>query len=198
MSSFQREADSLSSAAVHLEFSQVTAGIADMSPRGGASLSLSSEHGAVVFGGADRGQSHFNDLAIMSRSKRVWRKREAKGDVPTPRSGHGTVCSGKFLFLFGGIDFAEEAAYNDLYVLNLETLEWNYVGEAGTEIAARNSHSLGIVRGNRGTRYLVIFGGASPDLGPLGETFYAVMPDMDVVGEGCSSLPFPLATILFL
>lgn len=170
------------------QFRQLNPGIGngDMAPRGGASLSISPKYGAIIFGGADRGQSHFNDLAFMSRQKREWRKRETKGDVPTPRSGHGTVCYGKFLFLFGGIDFAEEAAYNDLYVLNLETLEWNYVGEAGIEIAARNSHSLGIIHSSHGTNYLVIYGGASPDLGPLGDTYYAVMPDIDVVGKGDS------------
>jgi hypothetical protein len=57
----------------------------------------------------------------------------------------------------------------------LDTWEWKYVGESGEEISARNSHSLGIVASN-GVSYLVVFGGASPELGPLGETFYASLP----------------------
>lgn len=172
---------------IEWSFKQLTPEVRDMLPRGGASLAASEVYGIVVFGGADRGQSHFNDLATMQKNKREWRKRESKGDVPTPRSGHATVCYGKFMFLFGGIDFAEEAAYNDLYVLNLETLEWRYVGEAGNEIAARNSHSLAIISGDHGVNYIVIYGGASPDLGPLGETFYAVMPEMALIGTSLLS-----------
>ena len=154
-----------------------------MLPRGGASLVASEAHGVVLFGGADRGQGHFNDTAILQKTRREWRRRETKGDVPTPRSGHAAASCGKFMFLFGGIDFAEEAAYNDSYVLNLETLEWKYVGEAGAEIPARNSHSLAIVQGEgeggRSSRYIVVFGGASPELGVLGETYYAVLPDTE-------------------
>ena len=36
-----------------------------------------------------------------------------------PRSGHSVVPFGnKYLLLFGGIDFTENAVYNDLYALN--------------------------------------------------------------------------------
>lgn len=34
------------------------------------------------------------------------------------RSGHSAVAFGRYLLLFGGIDFAEEVAYNDLYALD--------------------------------------------------------------------------------
>lgn len=40
------------------------------------------------------------------------------GDIPTPRSGHAVAGYGRYLFLFGGINFAEEADYNDLYILD--------------------------------------------------------------------------------
>lgn len=45
-------------------------------------------------------------------------KIEASGDVPPSRSGHACCAFGKNMFLFGGIDFENEAVYNDLYVLN--------------------------------------------------------------------------------
>ncbi len=45
-------------------------------------------------------------------------KIEAAGDVPPPRSGHACCAFGKNMFLFGGIDFENEAVYNDLYILN--------------------------------------------------------------------------------
>ena len=40
------------------------------------------------------------------------------GDTPTPRSGHAVAAYGKYMFLYGGINFAEEVAYNDLYILD--------------------------------------------------------------------------------
>ena len=35
------------------------------------------------------------------------------------RSGHSAVGYGKYMLLFGGIDFKEEVVYNDLYALDL-------------------------------------------------------------------------------
>jgi hypothetical protein len=48
---------------------------------------------------------------------------EASGDIPPPRSGHAMCQFGRHLLLFGGIDFENEAIYNDLYTLNLGNAE---------------------------------------------------------------------------
>lgn len=161
-------------------------------PRGGSSITPTSL-GMFIFGGADRNQQALNDAIVCNTigagqpriSKASWKMQEfseTEGDIPQPRSGHACVAYGKHLFLFGGIDFAEESTFNDLYVLNMETLVWRYVGEAGDEIEARNSHSLGIVRAveegedSGPMDYLVVFGGASVEKGPLGDTFYAQLP----------------------
>ena len=48
----------------------------------------------------------------------AFEKIEASGDIPMPRSGHSVAAFGKFMILYGGIDFAEEAVYNDLYILD--------------------------------------------------------------------------------
>ena len=77
----------------------------------------------IIFGGADRLQTHFNDIFIFDTID--WIKTETHGDIPTPRSGHAVVAYGKFMLLFGGIDFTEEADYNDLYVLNTGTCQQN-------------------------------------------------------------------------
>ena len=80
----------------------------------------------VVFGGADREQCHFQDLIVYqkspsssgSHSPPIFEAVKSHGDIPMPRSGHSMVSYGRFVFLFGGIDFAEEVAYNDLYILD--------------------------------------------------------------------------------
>lgn len=73
----------------------------------------------IVFGGADREQTHFQDMLVYGGDAGSnFSTVKASGDVPMPRSGHSVIAYGKFLFLFGGIDFAEEAAFNDLYILD--------------------------------------------------------------------------------
>tara|TARA_A100001015_G_C14992278_1_gene714525 strand:+ start:522 stop:1379 length:858 start_codon:yes stop_codon:yes gene_type:complete len=82
--------------------------------------------------------------------------------------------------LFGGINFAEEIVYNDLYILNTDTWEWSYVGEKGEEIHERNSHSLDILDyGESDGKYLFLYGGASPERGVFKDAFYARLPDTD-------------------
>jgi hypothetical protein len=90
------------------------------------------------------------------------------------------------------------------HVLHLETFEWGYVGESGAEIIPRNAHSMGILaeeersdesseekEQHQQQHYLVVYGGASPELGPLGDTVYAALPDASSIGiydSGCSVL----------
>ena len=68
------------------------------------------------------------------------------------------------------------------------TWEWKYVGEAGEEISGRNSHSLSVVTtpcssgGDGMDSYLVLYGGASPELGPLGDTYFALLPASGITG----------------
>lgn len=81
------------------------------------------ESGIFIFGGADRDQQHFCDLIICRNTTAnsdtlVWETCTTTGDVPTARSGHAVCSIGKYMFLYGGIDFTEEVVYNDLYVLN--------------------------------------------------------------------------------
>lgn len=77
----------------------------------------------MVFGGADREQTHYQDLIVYEKTRKDGKPSyfdtlETTGDTPMPRSGHSMVAYGKFAFIFGGIDFAEEIAYNDLYILD--------------------------------------------------------------------------------
>jgi hypothetical protein len=87
----------------------------------------------LVFGGADREQTHFQDL-LMYKSKSGANSQfsavTASGDIPMPRSGHAVVAYGKYMLLFGGIDFAEEVVYNDLYILDTGTYYASHVSHA--------------------------------------------------------------------
>jgi hypothetical protein len=68
-----------------------------------------------------------------------------------------------------------------------ETMTWKYVGEAGEELKSRNSHSLGVVASvleGELRSFLIVYGGASPDEGPMGQTYFAELPsDPETIGE---------------
>jgi hypothetical protein len=82
-----------------------------------------------MFGGADREQTHYQDLVVYKTNSKstCFERVTCEGDVPTPRSGHAMVSYGKYALLFGGIDFAEEVAYNDLYMLDTGMLSHYYL-----------------------------------------------------------------------
>ena len=67
----------------------------------------------------------------------------------------------------------------------LVSWEWSYVGESGVEVLARNSHAMAILDSPDSTgKLLIIYGGASPERGTLGDTIYAVLPeDSNSIGE---------------
>lgn len=85
---------------------------------------LQGNNGQILsFGGVDRTQEHFSDLLVgtcntSSLNDITFEVKECSGDIPTSRSGHSVVTYGRFMILFGGIDFTEEAVYNDLYLLD--------------------------------------------------------------------------------
>lgn len=103
-----------------------------------------------------------------------------------PRSGHSLVSYGDYVILFGGINYQEEISYNDFYLLDTNTWKWSYIGERGVEISGRNSFSFFILsqntpNSNEEVNILVIFGGASPELGPLNEMYYSILPPKNLI-----------------
>lgn len=170
--------------------------------RGGSTITVADDNEIIIFGGADREQTAFND-AIRCRkstyvagnggnttakaSSSVWEVVKSLGDVPPPRSGHAMISYGRLILLYGGIDFKEEVAYNDLYTYDIDTCIWQYVGEAGEEITVRNSHSLAIIYPTNDVhkRFLVVYGGASPEHGVVSDTYYASIPEpADIIQQG--------------
>jgi hypothetical protein len=92
--------------------------VKDFSARGGASI-IEVGSMIIVFGGADREQTHFQDMMVYGGDAGSnFRTVKCTGDIPMPRSGHAVAAYGRFMFLFGGIDFGEEAVFNDLYILD--------------------------------------------------------------------------------
>eukprot|EP00249_Psilotum_nudum_P015783 c25518_g1_i2 orf=2-823(-) len=91
--------------------------------RGGQSVTLVGSE-LVMFGGEDWRGHCLNDLNVLHLETMTWEAVEAVGTLPSPRSGHtATVQTNRFLLIFGG--GAKSTCFNDLHLLDLETMEWS-------------------------------------------------------------------------
>ena len=83
----------------------------------------------------------------------AWSQAYVAGTSPAARSRHSTVAIGSKLYVFGGGD--DSRVYNDLYVLDTETMAWSRPVIKGTAPVARWGHTGTYV----GDSKIVIFGG---------------------------------------
>lgn len=106
-----------------------------------------------LFGGCDLGIMCYNDLQIYSADKKIWEvTTTVSGDIPEAREGHIAVLVGKFMYIHGGSSLTE--VLNDVYKLNMQTLEWQEV-EMGGKADARAYHA-GVLHDNG---LIFLFGG---------------------------------------
>jgi len=105
-----------------------------------------------VFAGAN-GEEWFNDLHILDKDQLSWSTPSVQGSVPLPREGHSAVLSKEQgMIVFGGTDGTQ--CFNDVHVLNTDTLKWSEVVTSGEPPAPRVFHSATLLEGR-----MVIFSG---------------------------------------
>ncbi|KAH8954177.1 hypothetical protein BDL97_08G065900 [Sphagnum fallax] len=120
--------------------------------RGGQSVTLVGST-LVMFGGEDSKRRLMNDLNILDLETLTWKAVDTSGTRPSPRSDHVAAAHGdRYLFLFGG--GSHSSCYNDLYVLDLDSMEWSQAQTGGTVPSPRAGHA-GATIGNS----LYIIGG---------------------------------------
>ncbi|PQM41902.1 acyl-CoA-binding domain-containing protein 4 isoform X1 [Prunus yedoensis var. nudiflora] len=83
---------------------------------------------------------------------------ETSGKVPVARGGQSTTLVGSRLIMFGGEDRSRRL-WNDVNILDLETMTWDVVEAMQTPPAPRFDHTAAV----HVERYLLIFGGCSHD-----------------------------------
>ncbi|XP_043707229.1 protein GLUTELIN PRECURSOR ACCUMULATION 3-like isoform X2 [Telopea speciosissima] len=102
------------------------------------------ENNLFVFGGTD-GKNPLKDLFVLDTSTNTWMCPRVHGEGPTPREGHSAALVGKRLFIFGGCgkswQSSYEVYYNDLYILDTESLVWQKAVTSGNPPSARDSHT---------------------------------------------------------
>ncbi|XP_004230218.1 acyl-CoA-binding domain-containing protein 4 [Solanum lycopersicum] len=107
--------------------------------RGGHSVTLTGTS-LVIFGGQDANRSLLNDLHILDLETMTWDEMDTLGVAPSPRSDHAAaVHAERYLLIFGGGSHA--TCFNDLHVLDLQTMEWSTPTQQGEIPSPRAGHA---------------------------------------------------------
>lgn len=94
----------------------------------------------VMFGGEDSTRHLLNDLHILDLETMTWDAIEAVGLPPAPRSDHtAAVHLDRYLLVFGG--GSHSTCFNDLHVLDLQTMEWSQPQLQGHLVTPRAGHA---------------------------------------------------------
>ncbi|KAL3631699.1 acyl-CoA-binding domain-containing protein 4 [Castilleja foliolosa] len=107
--------------------------------RGGQSVTLAGMT-LVIFGGQAANRSLLNDLHILDLESMTWDEMNTMGVPPSPRSDHAAaVHADRYLLIFGGGSHA--TCFNDLHVLDLQTMEWSRPTHQGEIPSPRAGHA---------------------------------------------------------
>jgi len=116
-----------------------------------------------IFGGNNNNQygayQVLDDLYVLNTRTMTWERPSTTGERPCARSGHTLTAIGSKLYLFGGGVWNEDNGwvhkFNDLHVLDTETMHWSRPVCSGEVETSTFPISFAI------GRYLFIFGGGS-------------------------------------
>ncbi|OMO87264.1 Kelch repeat type 1 [Corchorus capsularis] len=107
--------------------------------RGGHSVTLVGSK-LIVFGGEDRSRKLLNDVHVLDLETMAWSMVEATQKPPAPRFDHSaTVHADRYLLIFGGC--SHSIFFNDLHVLDLQTMEWSQPQVQGDLVSPRAGHA---------------------------------------------------------
>lgn len=107
-----------------------------------------------------------NHLYVLDTNSLRWSQPNTKGKAPTPRAAQAAAKLGNIGYMFGGRHM--EQRLNDLYSLNLDSLEWsNKIATTGNVPQGRTWHSLSAVS----DRHLFLYGGFSNEEDVLDDAF---------------------------
>ncbi|KAL0403611.1 UNVERIFIED_CONTAM: Acyl-CoA-binding domain-containing protein 4 [Sesamum radiatum] len=101
----------------------------------------------IMFGGEDWNRRLLNDVNVLDLETMTWSAVETTQTPPTPRFDHvATLHAERYLFVFGGC--SHSVFFNDLHVLDLETMEWSQPQVQGALVTPRAGHAGIAVEGN--------------------------------------------------
>lgn len=175
------------------------------SPRGGTTAAASNCTNVFAFGGADRAGAHFADLLMINVASGSTATIPLSPQPPAS-GGHAAaviqssdaLAADSFsttMIVHGGVNFAEERAFDSIIELAVAhpaaeiagaAATWCAIKPHGTVPEARTGHTLtplpltllstagAVFEAVRGTRCFLLFGGSSPSTGPMNDVHLLV------------------------
>lgn len=114
--------------------------------RDGQSVSILGSR-LLMFGGEDNKRRLLNDLHILDLETMMWEEVKSEKGGPAPRYDHSAaVYADQYLLIFGGS--SHSTCFNDLYLLDLQTLEWSQPDAQGAHITPRSGHAGAMIDEN--------------------------------------------------
>jgi len=153
-----------------------------------------------IFGGNNNNEEGkyqvLDDLNMLDTVTMTWSRPKTTGTAPCARSGHTFTAIGKKLYLFGGGVWNEREGwihkFNDLYVLDTETLNWTKPECQGKIDTSTFPISFAV------GRFLFIFGGGSKPLHSVTNDLYildtATLVWAEPLSEGTKPQPRDMGT----
>eukprot|EP00698_Gefionella_okellyi_P011845 TRINITY_DN3150_c0_g1_i1.p1 TRINITY_DN3150_c0_g1~~TRINITY_DN3150_c0_g1_i1.p1 ORF type:complete len:732 (-),score=127.15 TRINITY_DN3150_c0_g1_i1:942-3137(-) len=113
----------------------------------------------IVFGGWDDNLQPRSDVFILDAAAYSWTKPETKGTPPPRRAWHTAVLAESLsgVLVFGGRGVSDHC-FNDVHLLELDTLTWKQLHTTGSPPAPRGGHSCCVIGNN-----LIVWGGYGGD-----------------------------------
>ncbi|XAR72154.1 hypothetical protein NMG60_11018695 [Bertholletia excelsa] len=107
--------------------------------RGGQSVTVVGSR-LFMFGGEDKHRRLLSDVHVLDLETMTWDFMETKQTPPAPRFDHtAAVHAERYLLIFGGC--SHSIFFNDVHVLDLETMEWTQPQIQGDLVTPRAGHA---------------------------------------------------------
>ncbi|XP_068648393.1 acyl-CoA-binding domain-containing protein 4 [Aristolochia californica] len=114
--------------------------------RGGQSATVVGSK-LIMLGGEGKLRQLFNDLHVLDLDTMTWSEVKTMQTPPAPRFDHvAAVNAERYLLVFGGS--SHSTCFNDLHVLDLQTMEWSQPQIQGEVVTARAGHAGAIIEKN--------------------------------------------------
>lgn len=163
-------------------FTEIQGGVAP-SPRARHAMAPDAKRGrALLFGGRYRADGAsgsytlYGDVWAFDFLSRSWTELVTTGEAPSPRSNSAAIVADDTLWVFGGSTSPSGLSFtptNDLYALDLTTLEWRRVSPAGDLPDKRLFHAFALDAAH-GRAYVAYGGDENAFVGPFFTDLYAL------------------------
>ncbi|KAL2324959.1 hypothetical protein Fmac_024017 [Flemingia macrophylla] len=93
----------------------------------------------ILFGGEDMNRKLLNDVHVLDLESMTWEMIKTTQKPPAPRYDHSAAIQGeRYLLIFGGC--SHSVFFNDLHLLDMQTMEWSQPQTQGDLVSPRAGH----------------------------------------------------------